>query len=100
GPARDIEIVAGSVLGILGAPERLRGFAAASGVQLREDLETFVEQVSPAKAGIAEVVIPPASDLIGKSARDVWMRKTYGISLMAMHRGGKTLREGDGVRDL
>jgi di/tricarboxylate transporter len=100
GPARDIEIVAGSVLGILGAPERLRGFAAASGVQLREDLETFVEQLSPAKAGIAEVVIPPASDLIGKSARDVWMRKTYGISLMAMHRGGKTLREGDGVRDL
>ncbi|MDP1635343.1 MAG: SLC13 family permease, partial [Gallionellaceae bacterium] len=32
--------------------------------------------------------------------RDVWMRKTYGISLTALHRGGKTLREGDGVRDL
>ncbi len=100
GPARDIEIVAGSVMGVLGAPERLREFAAANGLQLREQLETFAEQLSPAKAGIAEVVIPPGSDLIGKSARDVWMRKTYGISMTALHRGGETLREGDGIRDM
>jgi di/tricarboxylate transporter len=100
GPARDIEIAAGSVLGVLGAPERLREFAAANGLQLRDELETFAEQLSPAKAGIAEVVIPPGSELIGKSARDVWMRKTYGISLTALHRGGKTLREGDGIRDM
>lgn len=100
GPARDIEIVAGSVLGILGAPERLREFVAANDLQLRPDLETFAEQLSPAKSGIAEVVIPPGSELIGKSARDVWMRKKYGISLTALHRGGLTLREGDGVRDM
>lgn len=100
GPARDIEIVSGSVLGILGAPERLRDFATANGLQLREELETFVEQLSSVKAGIAEIVIPPRSTLIGKTARDTWMRKKYGLSLMALHRGGKTLREGDGVRDI
>ncbi|MDP4027362.1 MAG: SLC13 family permease, partial [Gallionella sp.] len=100
GPARDIEIVSGSVLGILGAPERLRDFATANGLQLREELETFVEQLSSVKAGIAEIVIPPRSTLIGKTARDIWMRKKYGLSLMALHRGGKTLREGDGVRDI
>jgi len=88
------------VLGILGAPERLREFVAANDLQLRPDLETFAEQLSPAKSGIAEVVIPPGSELIGKSARDVWMRKKYGISLTALHRGGLTLREGDGVRDM
>ncbi len=100
GPARDIEIVAGSVLGILGAPERLREFAVANGLRSREELETFAEQLSAAKSGIAEIVIPPRSELIGKSARAIWMRKKYGLSLMALHRGGKTLREGDGVRDL
>jgi di/tricarboxylate transporter len=100
GPARDIEITSGSVLGLIGAPERLREFAAASGLQLRDELETFAEQLSAAKAGIAEIVIPPRSSLIGKSARDIWMRKKYGLSLLALHRGGKTLREGDGVRDL
>ncbi len=100
GPARDIEIRAGSILGILGAPERLRDFAAKNGLELRDHLETFVEQLAPTKAGIAEVVIPPGSNLIGKSARDVWMRKVYGISMTALHRGGETLRLGDGIRDM
>lgn len=100
GPSRDVQIPPGGVLGVLGAPDRLREFAAANGLQLRDQLETFAEQLAPTKAGIAEVVIPHGSDLIGKSARDVWMRKTYGISMTALHRGGKTLREGDGIRDI
>ena len=100
GPARDVEIAGGSVLAILGAPDMLREFATANGLALRNELEAFAEQLAPTKSGIAEVVIPPGSDLIGRSARDVWLRKTYGISLTALHRGGQTLREGDGVRDL
>jgi di/tricarboxylate transporter len=100
GPARDVQIYPGSVLGILGAPDRLREFAAENGLEFRTQLQTFAEQLAPTKAGIAEVVIPPGSDLIGKSARDVWMRKTYGISMTALHRGGETLREGDGIRDM
>lgn len=100
GPARDIEIKAGSVLGILGAAEHVQTFVAANGLQLRAELETFSEQLAPTKAGIAEVVIPPGSTLIGKSARDVWMRKVYGISMSALHRGGKTLVLGEGIRDM
>jgi di/tricarboxylate transporter len=63
-------------------------------------LDNFADALSAAKAGIAEVVVPPGSQLIGKSARDVWLRKTYGLSLMAMHRGGKTYLAGEGVRDM
>ncbi len=100
GPARDIMITEGSVLGILGAPERLRAFATSNELLLREELETFAEQLSAEKSGIAEIVIPPRSELIGKNAREIWMRKKYGLSLMALHRGSKTLREGDGVRDI
>lgn len=100
GPARDVHIPPGSVLGILGAPDRLREFAAANGLAMHEHLEVFAEQLAPTKAGIAEVVIPPGSDLVGRSARDVWMRKTYGIAMTALHRGGKTLREGDNIRDI
>ena len=100
GLARDIGIEANSVLGILAAPDRLATFVEANGLLLRDDLETFAEPLAATKAGIAEVVIPPGSDLVGKSARDVWLRKTYGIAMVALHRGGRTLREGDGIRDL
>ncbi|HEB55292.1 MAG TPA: SLC13 family permease [Gammaproteobacteria bacterium] len=100
GLARDVGIEAGSVLGILASLENIRKFAEHYGLELRDNLETFAESLAATRAGIAEVVIPPGSKLIDKSARDIWMRKTYGIAMVAMHRGGETLREGDGIRDM
>jgi len=98
--ARDIGIEANTVLGILASPERLAAMVETNGLQLRNDLETFAEALAATKAGLAEVVIPPGSELIGQSARDVWLRKTYGIAMVALHRGGATLREGEGIRNL
>jgi len=100
GLARDVGIEANSVLGILASPENLKAFVEKFGLELHDDLSTFSESLAATKAGIAEVVIPPGSSLIGKSARDVWMRKTYGIAMVALHRNGETLREGDGIRDM
>jgi len=100
GLARDTGIPAGCVLGILAAPKNLLNFVEKHALDLHTEVEIFAEPLSPTKAGIAEVLIPPGSSLIGKSARDVWMRKTYGIAMVALHRVGETLREGDGIRDL
>ncbi len=100
GLARDIPISAGTVLGILSTQKNLLAFVEKYGLDLHHQIEIFSDALSPAKSGIAEVLIPPGSSLIGKSARDVWMRKTYGIAMVALHRGGETLREGDGIRDL
>jgi di/tricarboxylate transporter len=60
-----------------------------------------MDLLSNLKAGIAEVVISPGSSLIGKSARDVWMRKKYGLSLLAIHRGDEIInaQKGSGVRN-
>lgn len=98
--SRDVGIESGTILGIMGSPNALQVFTDKYKLTVRDDMETFTESLSPTKAGVAEVVIPPGSGLIGKSARDIWMRKTYGISMMALHRGGETLREGEGIRDM
>ncbi|GMQ84032.1 MAG: SLC13 family permease [Gammaproteobacteria bacterium] len=100
GLARDVGIEAGTILGVMGAREALLSFADEYDLQIRDRFESFEEALAPTRAGIAEVVIPPGSQLIDKSARDVWMRKTYGISLVALHRVGETYREGEGVRDM
>ena len=100
GLARDVGIEAGTVLGILASPASLQAFVEKYKLRLRTDLEAFAESLAASKAGIAELVIPPGSSLIGKSARDVWMRKTYGVAMVALHRSGKTYREGDGIRDM
>lgn len=100
GLSRDTGIAAGSVLGVLAAPENLQAFAKEYGLEPRSELTAFSDTLSSAKSGIADIVIPPGSHLIGKSACDLWMRKTYGIALVALHRNGETLREGDDIRSL
>ena len=100
GVARDTSIEAGNSLGILASPEHVKAFAEKYSLQQRPFLLDFAESLSPAKSGVGEVVIPPGSKLIGKSAREIWLRKKYGISMVALHRLGETYREGDGIRDM
>lgn len=98
--ARDTEFSPGMVLGVVADPSELDVFVNKFELKKREQLRTFSEALSAAKAGIAEVVIPPGSKLIGKSARDVWMRKTYGLAMVGLHRNGETMREGDDIRNM
>ncbi|MES9944020.1 MAG: SLC13 family permease [Candidatus Thiodiazotropha sp.] len=98
--ARDTEFRAGMVLGIVADPYDLSHFVEKYNLKKRRELRTFSESLSPNKSGIGEVVIPPGSSLIGKSARDVWMRKTYGLALIGLHRNGETMREGDDIRNM
>lgn len=85
------EIAAPCRLAIIGEGAAVDRFAARYGLTVRPDLDVFVEEFAPTNAGVAELVIPPDSKLIGKSPRDLLLRKTYGLSLMAIHRGEETL---------
>ena len=98
--ARDTEVLKGMVLGIVADPRDLDHFIQKYDLKKRSQLRSFSDSLSSNKAGIAEIVIPPGSTLIGKSARDVWMRKTYGLALIGLHRDGETLREGDDIRNM
>ena len=100
GLARDTLIESGQVLGILAAEPRLKTFAETGRVQVAADIQALAPVLTPTKAGIAELVIPPSSSLIGKSVRDLWLRKTYGLTILAVHRQGQAIREEEGVYDL
>ncbi|KIC20217.1 SLC13 family permease [Leisingera sp. ANG-Vp] len=85
------EIAAPCRLAIIGNQHAVRSFADRYGLTVRPELDVFVEEFAPTNAGVAELVIPPDSKLIGKSPRQLLLRKTYGLSLMAIHRGEETL---------
>ncbi len=84
------EIAAPCRLAIIGKESVVREFAQENGLFFRSNLDVFAEEFAPTNAGIAELVIPPDSKLIGKSPRDLLLRKTYGLSLLAIHRGEET----------
>ncbi|MBL4711261.1 MAG: SLC13 family permease [Gammaproteobacteria bacterium] len=98
--SRDSKVAAGMVLGVVADPNDLNHFVQKYTLKQRNQLISFVDALSPIKSGIAEVVIRPGSGLIAKSARDVWLRKTYGLALIGLHRNGKTLREGEDIRNM
>jgi di/tricarboxylate transporter len=98
--ARDVGIEAGMVLGLLASPLDVEQFVDKYQLERLAGLKNFSESLSSTRSGVAEIVIPPGSKLIGKSARDVWMRKTYGLAMVGLHRGGETMREGEDIRNL
>jgi len=98
---RDTAIEAGMILAIISESSDLKAFLTKyKYLEKRDSLKTFAEDLSPSKTGIAEILIPPGSTMIGKSARDVWLRKTYGTAMIGLHRNGETLHEGDDIRSI
>jgi len=98
---RQTPIQAGTVLGVLSSINMIQQVVETKQLELKPELEVFVDSLSNLKAGIAELVITPSSSLIGKSAREIWMRKKYGASLLTIHRGDQVINyeSGSGIRN-
>ena len=90
-PPRDTAIEAPAGLAVIADAKSIKQFIDKFKLHENGSLNRFAEALSPTKAGIAEVVIPPGSGVIGKSGRDLWLRKVYGLSPIAIFRGGETL---------
>lgn len=90
-PVIQTEITTPCRLAVLGRRREVAHMVEDAGFVLHPELDVFAEDYAPTKSGVAEVVIPPGSSLIGKCAHDVVFRKTYGASMLAIHRGEDTL---------
>ena len=90
-PPMDAPIMAPATLAVIAQPAALRRFAAAGHLKVRPKLKDFRHLLARAIAGIAEIVIPPDSGVIGKTVRDLRMRMTYGLSLLSILRAGEPI---------
>jgi di/tricarboxylate transporter len=91
GPAMEAPIAAPATLAVIAQPEELKRFIAEGKLVLRPKLKDFRHLLARAIAGIAEVVVPPDSRVIGKTVRDLRLRMTYGLSLLSILRGGRPI---------
>jgi len=90
-PRSDTEILAPCRLAILGREKVIREICEVYGLVVLSDLDAFAEDFAATKAGVAEVVVSPSSGVSGKAGRDLGFRRTYGMSLLAIHRGEETM---------
>ncbi len=92
-PPADEMIWLGSILGVMGTRKQVGEFALKTHCRAQPRLKAFAGLFNPARAGISEVVIPPGSNLIGKTVAEVQMRKRYGISVLAINRQAEVITE-------
>ena len=90
GPTLDTKITPPCRLAILGRKKVIQEMCEDYGLEVKPRLDVFAEEFVPTKAGVAEVVIPPNSSVIGKTAREMQFRKVYGMALLAIYRSEET----------
>ncbi len=90
-PPVEAPIAAPATLAIIAQPNKLKAFIAAAGLTLRPKLREFRHLLARSIAGIAEVLVPPDSHLVGHTAKDLHFRMTYGLSLLSIIRAGNAI---------
>jgi di/tricarboxylate transporter len=90
-PPMEAPLTASATIAVIAEPAALRRLLAEGELILRPKLKDFRYLLARAVAGIAEVVIPPDSPLIGRTVRDLRLRATYGLSLLSIFRGGEAI---------
>jgi di/tricarboxylate transporter len=90
-PPVEAPIAAPATLAIIAQPDKLKQLVAAAGLTLRPKLAEFRHLLARSIAGVAEVLVPPDSHLIGQSAKELHFRMTYGLSLLSIVRVGQAI---------
>lgn len=85
-PRGDTEFWVGSEIAIMGKRDSITRFADEYALRIKNELDVFAEVLSASSAGIAEIVIPPDSGVIGKSIRDIELRKRHGATVLSVFR--------------
>ncbi len=85
-PEQSTSIQAGSVLAIMGARQEIESYADDHKLTVSPFLNEFADALNPTTAGIAEIVIPPDSDVVGKTISDLDIRKRFGMRVLTVYR--------------
>lgn len=78
-------------LAILGHRKVIAEICEIYGLRVLPQLEEFADDFASLHSGVAEVVVRPGASIIGKTPSELRFRLTYGMSLLAIHRGEQTL---------
>ncbi|MEH6639708.1 MAG: SLC13 family permease [Porticoccaceae bacterium] len=96
-PHRDIELNFASRFAVVGSATAIEQFVALDGIAEEED-ERLANALDPSMVGVAEMVVRPGGAVAGKTIREIRIRKTYGMTPLAIYRGDQVLR--DNLRDV
>ena len=93
-PRSSDQIAPGDDLVVVGKEKNARKLAEEYGWQFKDGLEVFAESLSRTNAGMAETVVSPRSELIGKSMKEVNFKQLYGLNPVVLFKGNRLFYSG------
>ena len=93
-PWRKIKFEDGQTLAVLGSVDNIEQFAKDFKLEKVSESRHFTDNFNPNLGGFAEVIIPPSSEIAGKSIRKYSLRKRYAIEPVILFNKGER-EEGD-----
>ncbi len=86
-----------SYIGVLSSKRELVKFARQYKLRIVKGENHFSNVMNAQETGIAEIVVPPGSSLVGQTLNDLQLRRNDGLHILRIYRAGYTLD--DKVRD-
>ncbi len=92
---RSTDIVAANDdLAVVGRERNIRALAKELGWELKEGLDVFAETLSRTNAGMAETIVGPRSEVIGKTMSESNLKGRYQLNPIALVRAKKAFYSG------
>jgi di/tricarboxylate transporter len=88
------EIRPGYDIAVVGKEKNVEKLAQEYGWQIKDGLEVFVEILARTSAGMAETIVSPRSELIGKTMSEVNFKELYGVNPVALFKGNRIYYSG------
>ncbi len=82
-----------SYIGVLSNKRQLVKFARQYKLRIVKGENHFSNVMNAQETGIAEIVVPPGSSLVGQSLNDLQLRRNDGIHILRIYRAGYTVEE-------
>ncbi|THB80944.1 MAG: SLC13 family permease [Desulfobacteraceae bacterium] len=93
-PLSEDRINHGDVIAVTGREMNVRKMAEEFGWEIKGALDVFAEDLARTNAGMAETVISPRSELIGKTLKELDFKNIFGLNPLVLFKGNKKIYSG------
>ncbi len=91
--AREHPIAQGDELLVTGNVENLIKVKSTEGIEIKADLKLGDQDLQSDDIKIAEALVTPQSELVGRTLREANYQQQQGLTVLAIYRQGRSLRE-------
>ncbi|MBW2671501.1 MAG: SLC13 family permease [Deltaproteobacteria bacterium] len=81
-------------IAVVGKEKKVRRLADEYGWIIKDGVDVLAEDLAPTNAGMAETVVSPRSELIGKTMSEVNFKEQYSVNPVALFTGQKIIYSG------